>query len=46
MNPEVLQLDEPTSILDPIRRGDVRNLLREFALTGHTTENRLNHPLD
>jgi L-cystine transport system ATP-binding protein len=36
MNPEVLLLDEPTSALDPMRSGDVRNLLREFALTGHT----------
>ncbi|NTV01840.1 MAG: amino acid ABC transporter ATP-binding protein [Chlorobiaceae bacterium] len=36
MNPEVLLLDEPTSALDPIRSGDVRRLLQEFASTGHT----------
>jgi ABC-type polar amino acid transport system ATPase subunit len=36
MNPEVLLLDEPTSALDPIRSGDVRTLLQEFAATGHT----------
>lgn len=36
MNPEVLLLDEPTSALDPIRSGDVRKLLQEFAATGHT----------
>ncbi|NTV92284.1 MAG: amino acid ABC transporter ATP-binding protein [Chlorobiaceae bacterium] len=36
MNPEVLLLDEPTSALDPVRSGDVRTLLREFASTGHT----------
>jgi ABC-type polar amino acid transport system ATPase subunit len=36
MNPEMLLLDEPTSALDPIRSGDVRTLLREFADTGHT----------
>jgi len=36
MNPEVLLLDEPTSALDPIRSGDVRTLLQEFAAAGHT----------
>jgi ABC-type polar amino acid transport system ATPase subunit len=36
MNPEVLLLDEPTSALDPIRSGDVRTLLQEFASAGHT----------
>lgn len=36
MNPEVLLLDEPTSALDPIRSGDVRRLLQEFAASGHT----------
>lgn len=36
MNPEVLLLDEPTSALDPIRSGDVRKLLQEFAASGHT----------
>lgn len=36
MNPNVLMLDEPTSALDPIRSGDVRTLLQEFAATGHT----------
>jgi ABC-type polar amino acid transport system ATPase subunit len=36
MNPEVLLLDEPTSALDPIRSGDVRKLLQEFAATGRT----------
>lgn len=36
MNPEVLLLDEPTSALDPIRSGDVRHLLQEFASSGHT----------
>lgn len=36
MNPEVLLLDEPTSALDPIRSGDVRTLLQEFAASGHT----------
>jgi ABC-type polar amino acid transport system ATPase subunit len=36
MNPKVLLLDEPTSALDPIRSGDVRILLQEFATTGHT----------
>jgi ABC-type polar amino acid transport system ATPase subunit len=36
MNPEMLLLDEPTSALDPIRSGDVRTLLREFADSGHT----------
>ncbi|MEI6757675.1 MAG: ATP-binding cassette domain-containing protein [Chlorobium sp.] len=36
MNPEVLLLDEPTSALDPMRSGDVRTLLQEFATTGHT----------
>jgi ABC-type polar amino acid transport system ATPase subunit len=36
MNPKVLMLDEPTSALDPVRSGDVRVLLQEFAATGHT----------
>jgi ABC-type polar amino acid transport system ATPase subunit len=36
MNPEVLLLDEPTSALDPVRSGDVRMLLQEFAAAGHT----------
>jgi ABC-type polar amino acid transport system ATPase subunit len=36
MHPEVLLLDEPTSALDPIRSGDVRILLQEFAAAGHT----------
>lgn len=36
MNPEVLLLDEPTSALDPIRSGDVRKLLKDFAASGHT----------
>ncbi len=36
MNPEVLLLDEPTSALDPIRSGDARKLLQEFAAAGHT----------
>jgi len=36
MNPKVLLLDEPTSALDPVRSGDVRILLQEFAATGHT----------
>ncbi|NTV67337.1 MAG: amino acid ABC transporter ATP-binding protein [Chlorobaculum sp.] len=36
MNPEALMLDEPTSALDPIRSGDVRKLLQEFAAAGHT----------
>ena len=36
MKPEMLLLDEPTSALDPIRSGDVRTLLQEFASAGHT----------
>jgi ABC-type polar amino acid transport system ATPase subunit len=36
MKPDVLLLDEPTSALDPIRSGDVRTLLQEFAAAGHT----------
>ncbi len=36
MNPEILLIDEQTSALDPMRSGDVRNLLRKFDRTGHT----------
>jgi ABC-type polar amino acid transport system ATPase subunit len=36
MNPDVLLLDEPTSALDPVRSGDVRTLLQDYAAAGHT----------
>jgi ABC-2 type transport system ATP-binding protein len=35
-NPPVLFLDEPTSGVDPIARGDFWNLIREMSAEGHT----------
>lgn len=35
MNPEVLLFDEPTSALDPEMVGEVLNVMKELAKTGH-----------